>query len=242
MLPKTSYILLIFANLIMTLLVGCGSKSVQESFVRPDTDLGFVRSVAILPFENNSQDRFVAERLRDVTTTQMLSRNLFEIIEKGVVDGALAEESVTRDTPIDGKIMKRLGQRLGVQALFLGIIDNYGEARKGSYSYPELAMTFRLVEANSAKILWQVSGRRKGETFGGRLFGTSPEDDFQVALNLSRQMLQSLTEEPQAVPEKPSAPQAMPTKAAPKDIPPEKAENQEEAPAEKDNQENGNDK
>ena len=93
--------------------------------------------------------------------------------------------------PIDPLTLKRIGQRLDTQAVILGTIDLAGSGRIGSTTYPEMAMTLRLIEVNSGLILWQASGNLSGESFGRRLFGIKADDPYQVTLKLVRSLLKT---------------------------------------------------
>lgn len=173
---------------------GCGSKSNMESFVREDIDLGYISRIAIVPFENNSSDKFAAERIRDMAITQTLAYGLFDVVDKGVVDSALREEAIDLNKEsLNNTDIKRLGQILKVEAFMLGTIDQAGQVQRGSVSYPELALTLRLVDIHSGMIIWQASGNKSGESYGKRLFGIAADDEFKVALKLLRQLLQTIT-------------------------------------------------
>jgi len=88
--------------------------------------------------------------------------------------------------------VKRLGQRLNVQAMLIGSVDIVGEGRVGSTSFPEVAITLRLLEAQSGMILWQSSGRESGESLKNRILGLSPKDSFQITNDLVRGMIATL--------------------------------------------------
>ena len=178
--------------LFLPLSAGCISHGSQQSFVRQDVDFGYIKSVAVLPFENNTSDQYVAGRLRDITTTHILAKRFFDVVEKGVVDTAMREESLSPTTPLGETALKRLGQRLGVEAFVIGIVDHSGEGRKGNFIYPEITVTLRLVDATSAKILWQATGSKNGDSTLGRLFGTLPGDQFQVSTELLDELLSTL--------------------------------------------------
>ncbi len=181
---------------LLFVVAGCGSKMAHETFLRPDVDLGYVETIAVLPFENNSSDSYAGERLRDITTTHLLARGLFDVLDKGIVDSAMKEEAIDPRAPLGPDAMKRLGQSLGAQALLLGTIDQLTEERRGNYSFPRLSLTFRLVDATAGTILWQATGSRSGATLGGRLFGTAPRDNFQVGRELVAELLATLPARP----------------------------------------------
>lgn len=178
------------------LVSGCGSKSTMESFLRDEVDLTHVTRVAVVPFENNSKEPFAPERVRGMAITEILSQGLFDVVDKGLVDSAFRDEAVDLTKgPMDGGAMKRLGQRLNVQAFLLGSIDQAGDVQRGPNSYPVLSMTLRLVDINTGMIFWQASGSRTGDSISKRLFGLGADDEFKVALRLLRQLLSTISSE-----------------------------------------------
>ena len=184
--------LVAFILVIVDILSGCGVKTSSQSFLREDTELGFVQRVAVLPFENHSKDEFAAARARDFTITQGLAMGLFDIVDKGLVDSVLQEEVIEPGAPLDESMTKRLGQRLKVQAILLGAVDYAGEGEKGNFAFPELSLTMRLVDADTAVVLWQASGHGSGYCLWKRLFGLAPRDIFQVGLGTIKDMLETL--------------------------------------------------
>lgn len=168
----------------------------MESFLRDEVDLTYVTRIAVVPFENNSKEPFAPERVRGMAITEILSQGLFDVVDKGLVDSAFRDEAVDLTKgPMDGGSMKRLGQRLNVQAFLLGSIDQAGEVQRGPNSYPALSMTLRLVDINTGMIFWQASGSRTGDSISKRLFGLGSDDEFKVALRLLRQLLSTISAE-----------------------------------------------
>ena len=180
-----------YITVLAMMLVSCGKKTVTESFLREDVDFSFVQRIAVLPFDNNSQDEFAPGRLRDVTITHVLSLGLFDVVEKDLIDSVLYDEAIDPGSAIDPLTLKRMGNRLNVQGFLLGTVDLAGMNRVGSTSYPELAVTLRLVEAESGMILWQASSSFSGESLSNRLFGTKGDDAFQVTVKLIRGLLRT---------------------------------------------------
>jgi len=171
---------------------GCGTKNSSESFLREEVDLGYVQHIAVLPFENHTKDDFAAERARDLTITQVLAQKLFDAVDKGQVDSVLHEEAIEPGKPIDTLTLKRLGQRLKVEAFLMGSVDHAGENRMGTSSFPEISLTFRLVDSKSALLLWQASGHGSGYSTVDRLFGLNPKDAFRVTMDLIDNLLSSV--------------------------------------------------
>ncbi len=180
------------AAVIILLLSGCAARQNESTFVRQKTDLRYVKTVAVLPFANNTDDKFAARRIRDITTTQILAMGIFDVVDKGVVDSALREMAISRNKPMGMPILKRLGQRLGVQAFIDGTVNDIGSNRSGRFSYPEVSLTLKLIDSASSEVLWQSSAHRTGYSIWVRLFDLSQRDNFQLALLLTRDMLATI--------------------------------------------------
>ncbi len=184
---------LVFFSLITVCAIlasGCGMKgSSSRSFIREDIDMAFYERVAVLPFENNTINTFAAERMRDITMTQLLAAGYYEVVDKGLVDSVLLEEAIDKDVPLSKPTLNRLGKLMNVQAFLLGSVEQAEEVRKGNFSYPEVSLTLRLIDAGTAIVLWQASGHRSGYSLAGRLFGAAPKDTFQVSMDLVGEML-----------------------------------------------------
>ena len=180
------YIVIIGAVLF---LAGCSTVRQQDSFLRDNIDLGYVRTIAVLPILNNSKDEFAPERVRDVLVTQILAMGLFDVVDKGMVDGMLLEEAIDPTKPFDRQIIKRIGQRLHVQAVMVGTVDFASETRRGSIVYPELTVTIRLLEVESGVIIWQASGHGSGDSLLRRLFGQANIDSYKTTLDLITSLL-----------------------------------------------------
>lgn len=173
-------------------LTGCAGKGNIESFNRDNIDIGYVKNIVVLPFENNSQDEYAPERVRNITMTQILASGLFDVVDKGVVDSHLREEAISLDKPLNKQDLHRLGQRLNVQAVLLGTIDIAEESRKGAVVYPVLSLTLRLIEVESGLIIWQASGNESGNSAWRRLFGLSMVGSFEISQTLVQNMLATI--------------------------------------------------
>jgi TolB-like protein len=179
-------------SLFFLLTSGCGGKFDSKEYLRENVDMTAISRIAVMPFQNFTSDQYVAERTRDIATTQLLASGIADVVDRGLVDSVMAEEVIDPRLPIDQINMKRLGQRLNVQAFLLGGVDLAGEKRTGSMAYPVLGVTMRLVDAQAGVVIWQSSGRWTSETVIGRILGTTPTDDFHVTLELLHRMLRSL--------------------------------------------------
>lgn len=193
---KIAYFMIML--MLFSLLAGCSGKS-KISFMREDVTLDFVNRISVFPLENNTDQKHAAALARDVLNTQILSMELFDIVDKGIVDSVLHEEAIDPGTPVSQLMIKRLGQRLNVQAIMLGSVDLAGNKRVGSVLVPEMSLTLRLIDVKSGLVLWQASGQYDGDSMIGRLFGVIPDDTYKVALKLVRDLLSTIPERPENV-------------------------------------------
>ena len=80
-----SFILML---MFFSILAGCSGKT-TISFMREDVTLDFVNRICVLPLENNTDKKYAPELARDVLNTQIMAMNMFDVIDKGIVDSVL---------------------------------------------------------------------------------------------------------------------------------------------------------
>jgi TolB-like protein len=159
---------------------GCGGP---KRYVNRNADLGAVRTVAILPFENLTTDKLCAERLNRIFLTEILNYRAFQVVEPGQVMRAVRRDqfdlgSLTADD------IKRLGKALNVQALVLGSVLEFEEKRASTGA--QVKVQFRLVDTESAVTVWSVTRTRAGLGFAARMFGFEGDSATEIAQQLIR--------------------------------------------------------
>jgi hypothetical protein len=167
-------------------LVGCSSGEMVKSYTRENTSLGYVKTVAVLPFEGGN-----TQRIREFAMTQMLTSGVFDVVDKGRVDIALQREVISPGAPIDPGTLKRLGRVLKVEAFIFGSVEQKIQSR-GNARYPEVVMTLRLIDSETGTLLWQATGRGSGYSLADRLFGLAPKDEFLVTMDLLRELIDTI--------------------------------------------------
>lgn len=183
----------ILALMCFSMLAGCAGKT-TISFMREDVTLDFVNRICVLPLENNTEQKYAAELARDVINTEILAMNIFDVVDKGIVDSVLHEEAIDPGSPVSQLMLSRLGQRLNVQSIMIGSVDMAGDKRIGSVIVPEMSLTLRLIEIKSGIVLWQGSGHYAGDSIVGRLFGITPDDAYKVTVKLAEELLSTIPE------------------------------------------------
>lgn len=187
--------LFVFLLLAMLAMAGCAAQQ-PAHFAAETLGLGYVKRVVVLPLENHTDATFAHQRFQDAVTTEILRRGLFEVVEKGESQRFLREELVRKEqAALDQATAQRLGQELNVQAYLAGAVEDFSERQNGSYSYPVVAATLRLIDVKTGQIIWQSSGSESGYRTFDRLFGFVSEDINQVSYRLAQRLLGTIGKE-----------------------------------------------
>ncbi len=177
---------------LLLFLFSCSTQGQLKTYLREGVDPSFIKRVAILKFENHSDDRNAAEKLRSIVGVEALALGVFDVVEKSLVDEALAQEGIEEPGPLSKEVIRRLGKKLGVQALLVGDVTAFEEKRDGRYVYPVVGLTLRLLDVASGEIIWEASGTETGYSLVARLFGLRPKDKMDVSFKLVEKLLKTL--------------------------------------------------
>ena len=167
---------MLYRNIIIPVLfvliaAGCTREVVR--YINPEANFSYIKKVAILPFNNLSDDRFAGEKVRSAITVDLLSRGVFDVVEQGEVNkvtslvlrAAGAEEGMV--TELDRETLKLLGERLGVQAVILGSVDEYVGRREEGL----VGLSVRMLDTSSGIILWQAKASTSSASFWRKILG-----------------------------------------------------------------------
>jgi TolB-like protein len=174
------------------LLLGACRSGSSAKYVHPNADLGSIKRVAVLPFENLTQERSAADKVQKVFLSELLATEAFDVVEPGQVVKALKAERVESVEGLGAVEIKRIGESLKAQGLFTGAVVDFNETRSGSTPSPEVTIQLRLVEVQSGVTIWSASKTRSGASASARLFGIGGQTLTEVARTLMREQLKGL--------------------------------------------------
>lgn len=177
--------------LVAVLLAACRSTR-QTQYLHKNADLGAIEKVAVLPFENLTQERAAADKVQKIFQMELLALDVFEVAEPGQVTKVLRASGITSPEALGGKDFQKIGQELGVDAVFVGAVVDYAETRTGSTPTPEVTIQVRLVETQTGATIWSTSHTRAGAGISTRLFGLGGESLTQAARRVVRTELATL--------------------------------------------------
>jgi hypothetical protein len=181
---------IIISLMVLSLLFACGPG--LRYYTNPAADLSYVKRVAILPLHNFTRADLAHEKIRDIMETELLQLEVFEVVDRGEVDAVLRELRITSPSEISPSILKKISQELNVQAVLTGAVDEYETERSGNISLAFVAVSLKLIDAKSAKVIWQITSSEKGGGALTRLFGVGEKSLLEVGHILIRRCLKTL--------------------------------------------------
>lgn len=180
-----------FIILIFFMISGCRS-STPTYHISQDIDFSFYKTVAVMPLENFTNDRFAGEIVRQVIISELLASGLVDVIVPGEVMRAVNELGITSLSSLNANEIKALGTALKVEAIIMGSVEEYGETRMGSISAPQVTVTMMMADIGTGSIVWSITNTRGGASFMARHFGARHETISETVLLLVRESIQTL--------------------------------------------------
>ena len=131
-------------------------------FTNPKFDFGFVERVAVLPFENLSNDRQAGARVTRLMITELLASGALDVVEPGEVQAALgkfgtrvAQRRTSRSITL-GKDAGRPGARSSARS------PSPRSSRCGGSSIPVVGLDVHMVETETGAAVWAATRHREG--------------------------------------------------------------------------------
>ncbi len=183
------------AAVLMLLLValGCAGNMPSTRFTNPNIDFSFVQRVAVLPFENLSNDQQAGLRATRLTITELLASGAVDVVEPGEVEGALARLPGRVTRPTIEQIIA-LGEGLEVQALILGTVAQSEVLRSGSVGRSVVTLDAQMVETETGAVIWAATHTARGGSVGAKILGTGGEPISETTRKCVQELLATLLE------------------------------------------------
>lgn len=190
---KNKYLHFLLLTAALLTLSGCGGMK-PTVFIHPEYNFGFVQRVAVIPFENLSDNQGAASRATRFFISELLASETFEVVEPGEVFNVLSSLSTLRAGELSAEQIKEIGQKLKVQGLFFGSVNESSSSRSGSVQTHSVSMVVRLVDAESGETVWSAANTSGGRGFFARLFGAGEKSSSQVMRQCVKKILSTLVD------------------------------------------------
>lgn len=159
----------------------------RKTYLRSGVDIRQITKVAVMPFENLTNDPYAGKKVQDLMITELLRRGRVDVIEPGEVLNAMRSAGITSISALHIENIKIIGQRLRVPAVVVGSVHAFGLVRGVTISYPEVTIHCIVVETTSGAIIASTQYTSGGTSFWGRHFkaegptlGETAEDAVKV--------------------------------------------------------------
>ena len=150
--------------------------------------------VAVMNFENNSQWHWWGDRLgeaaADELVTQLFQTGKFSVIEREMINSILAEQDFGQSGRVNPSQAADIGRILGVQVIVTGSITKFSLDEKGAsfggfgakYIEAETNLDVRLINVNTAEIMFADDSEGKKQLGGIRVAGLSAYQDYDAGI------------------------------------------------------------
>ncbi len=176
----------------VVLSLGCRGN-VSTYHISQDMDFGSVKRVAVLPLDNLTNERYAGEIVRQVVISELLASGLVDVVVPGEVIAAIQKLRLKPEESLNAEQIKAVGKDLKVQAVILGSVGKFGEARVGNISAPEISITLMMADTSSGSIVWSATRTSGGASFMARHFGARSDTMSESVLKVVRETLRTLT-------------------------------------------------
>ena len=156
----------IFLLVILEFISACSSATIPYAYVRKNHDQPGVKKVAIFSFHNNTTIAEASKIVRGAFVASLVKTKKFKVEFPGNIKSFLVNERIIVRTGVDLDTIKRMGKRLGVDAVIMGRIEEFvGMEEKKRGVIPVVSISSRMVDVRTGKILWMAQHRRTGDDY-----------------------------------------------------------------------------
>ena len=134
-------------------------------------DFGSIKTVAVLPLVNLTREQQAGDRVKDVFITALMANSGIYVVPSGeVARGVLSSSIANPTTPTPDEVVK-LCKTIKVDAVFTGVVREYGEVRSGTAMANVISLSMQLMEGQTGKTVWSADTTQGGIGVVDRLFG-----------------------------------------------------------------------
>lgn len=183
---------LISGLLLACVCLGCARHRPSNSFVRQNFDFSFVKKIAVVPFDNLTNDKFAAEHIRRLTINELLVAGMPDVLISGEVSALIKPARGEQTAALSSEDIKKIGKALNAEAVLTGAVERYEEPKGGATSAPEITISLIMYETDSAAIIWSVTASSGGAGFATRHFGARTDTISEAAAKVVKAAIRTL--------------------------------------------------
>ncbi len=183
------------------LAAGCApSKSVrsQQTLSANETEqvaskfTGPKRRIGVVEFENKSaygQGR-LGGAASDILVTELVKSGKFIVVERDRMNKLMEEQKLQSQGVIDSQTAVQLGQIMGLEAIVVGSVSQFGVKKEGSdylisqskQQVAEVAVDLRLIDVQSGQVILADSGKGRAKSKKASFLGMGTKGGYDETL------------------------------------------------------------
>ena len=179
-------------TLLAVLVASLGCAGMGNVYLDSTMDFGALQNVAVMPFQDLTQEEDAAPRVRDTFMGMLLATEAVYVVPAGEVSRGIARVGMRDPATPTTEEVKRLSGILGVQGVFTGVLREYGTVRSGSATASVVSLSLQLIEVETGTVVWSAASTKGGITVVDRLLGGGGEPMNDVTVDVVNDLLDKL--------------------------------------------------
>jgi hypothetical protein len=143
-----------FIVLVCIICVSCSSYRMEKVQIEPPFEYGFIKAVAVIDFSNSTNRNGAGKILADRVEQLLLEESGYKVLNRMDIDKILREKNLEAKGMLGPSAAMEIGKFLGVDALILGNVENYGLRYEGKTRRVGVALTFKVLKTENGRVLW----------------------------------------------------------------------------------------
>ena len=173
------------------LFLGCASTR-PVVFFHPEFDFSAIERIAVVPFENLTNDQGMGKYTTRIFITELLSMEAFDVVEPGEVSGFMISKGQVHVAELNTQLIKEMGSKLNVQGVIFGTVGESSQFRSGNMTSHVISLDVRMVSVETGATVWASTINTSGPGFLTRLFGLGEQTRGNAARKAVRKLIKTL--------------------------------------------------
>jgi len=175
----------------LMLVSGCASQQ-KGVYFNELMDFAAIQTVAVMPFQNLTDEEDAAERVRDVFMNMLLATEAVYVLPPGEVHRGITRVGMIDPATPSVEEIQRLAGILENEVVITGTLREYEILRSGPSTANIISLSLQMIESEAGAIIWSASCTKGGVTVMDRLFGGGGEPMNQITLECVDELLNKL--------------------------------------------------
>lgn len=144
-------------------------------------DFSHIRRSAVLPFHNLTGDSFADDRIQSIFLMEVLKRGSLVVVEPEETISAMRELRISPEAMPTAEQLMALGKALSVEAVFIGSVEEYGQAPRSRQTCYYVTVALSMAETETGGLIWRSQVHVDGSSMLRTLLGRESASLYDVS-------------------------------------------------------------